>query len=368
MYRIFILSFALVLSAIWPVAGMADSPRIALVVGNANYLNIGTLDNPANDARLIGGTLEAAGFAVDYLIDADQTRLEAAVVALGRKLREAGPESVGVFYYAGHGVQSDGRNYLIPVDAALGDEAELEIVGLQADVVLRQMGTAQNATNLVILDSCRNNPFAAVQGMEANGLAKMTPRPGTFLSYATGPGDVAFDGLDGHSPFSAALAEAMRVPDRPIEQVFRDVRVRVVEETRGLQTPWETSLLTREFAFFPAPGDTVAVNEEAEVWARIDARPDPQRLVNFLRDFPDGQFAPQARRNLERLLADASSSDAASPGRGLRLVDGQPSPAERDLMRAALASGEMADYQALLDAFPNGTYAPWAQLELRAKR
>ena len=336
MYRIAFLPLVSLLIVGWVNVASAQSQRIALVVGNANYATIGTLDNPVNDAELIGGTLEAAGFAVDYLIDANQTQLEAAVVALGRKLRDAGPEAVGVFYYAGHGVQSDGKNYLIPVDAALGDEAELEIVGLQADLILRQMGTAQNATNVVILDSCRNNPFAEVQGLDANGLAKMTPRPGTFLSYATGPGDVAFDGLDGHSPFSAALADAMRVPDRPIEEVFREVRIRVVEETRGIQTPWETSLLTRAFSFFPATVDTPVSDAEADRWAQVGTSPDPQALVAFLRSFPQGRFAPEARRDLERLLAEAEVPGPDSAQRGLSLVGGQPSDLERDLMRAAL--------------------------------
>lgn len=358
----------LLLMVTFPAMAQNTGARIALVVGNSGYEHIGRLDNPGNDAGLIGGVLENAGFEVDYLYDATQSTFEAAVVALGRKLRESGPDTVGLFYFAGHGVQSRGKNFLLPVDAALSNEADLELVGVQADIILRQMESAQNRTNIVILDSCRNNPFAAIQGLEANGLAKMDPSPGTFLSYATGPGDVAFDGLGRHSPFSAALADAMSKPDLAIEQVFKDVRVRVVEETRGVQTPWDTSLLTSDFVFIEGADVVAARNAETALWASVENTGDPLKLTRFLRAHPNGRFAETARQSLADALDDLPDSDADDPTRALRIVNTTPEVTERALLEAALVSGHRADYEAYLQAFPTGIYAELIKLEIAARQ
>ena len=359
---------AVLLLAAQAVLAQAEPARIALVVGNARYAHIGALDNPTNDAGLIGGVLEDAGFDVTYLLNATQPQLEAAVVDLGRRLREAGPETVGLFYFAGHGVQSRGKNFLLPVDAALSNEAELDLVGVQADVVLRQMATAQNRINIVILDACRNNPFAAVQGMEANGLAKMNPAPGTFLSYATGPGNVALDGLERHSPFSAALAEAMSKPDQAIEQVFKDVRIRVVEETRGIQTPWDTSLLTSDFAFFDSAEVIASRDAEATLWNSVEGSDSPLLLTRFLRAHPDGRFAAIARQSLNEALSGIDEDKAESPVRALRLSSGAPQASEAELFETALSSSKLGDYKAYLQLYPTGIYAELVALEIEARR
>lgn len=359
------LFFAVVLTCASGALAQETTARIALVVGNAGYDHIGALDNPGNDAGLIGAALEESGFAVTYLYDSTQRELEDAVVELGRQLRASGPNTVGLFYFAGHGVQSRGKNFLLPVDAALSDEAELDLVGVQADVVLRQMATAKNKTNIVILDSCRNNPFAAVQGLEANGLAKMNPAPGTFLSYATGPGDVALDGLGRHSPFSAALADAIRTPDAPIEQVFKDVRVRVFEETQGFQTPWDTSLLTNDFVFLDADAVTTNDDAEATLWASVQNATDPVALTRFLRAHPDGRFAGLARTALQTVLNATDTDDAA---RALRLSGVTPVQSEQALFEAALNSGTLADYEQYLAQFPDGVYAELVTLEINARR
>ncbi|WP_299044461.1 caspase family protein [uncultured Tateyamaria sp.] len=336
-----------------------DGPRVALVVGNADYSHIGALDNPENDARLIGGVLEGAGFEVTYLFNATQRELEEAVVELGRTLRARGPETTGLFYFAGHGVQSQGKNYLMPVDAALSDEAELDLVGVQADVVLRQMGTANNRTNIVILDACRNNPFAEIQGMDANGLAKMNPSPGTFLSYATGPGDVALDGLGQNSPFTAALAAEMQEPGQAIETVFREVRIRVVEETRGIQTPWDTSLLTTDFVF--SQEDTTP-DAETLLWAQVRDTDNVRDIVRFLRSHPNGRHSADARLRLDETIQVAS----AEASRALRLQGTTPGQQDRALFQQALQSGARADFEAYLAMFPNGVYAELVRLELDA--
>lgn len=342
-------------------AAQTGGARIAYVVGNAEYQHIGALDNPVNDAGLIGQALEKAGFEVTYLYNATQREFETAVVEMGRRLRERGPETIGLFYFAGHGIQARGKNFLMPVDASLSDETELDLVGVQADVVLRQMGSAQNRANVVILDACRNNPFAAVQGLEANGLAKMNPSPGTFLSYATGPGDVALDGLGRNSPFSAALADEIQRPGQSVEQIFKKVRIRVVEETNGFQTPWDTSLLTTDVVFTRAAGaETVQDSDEARFWARVEDTGSALDIVRFLRGHPNGRFAKDARALLNQTIR--ASDNAKS--RGLAQSGVSPEMLDQELFDTAMQTGARADFEAYLSAFPDGVYAELVRLEL----
>lgn len=208
-------------------------PRIALVIGNGGYKAVGALPNPVRDAELIAQRLESLGFDVTLVPDSDLAGMQAAISAFGRQLREAGEEATGLFYYAGHGVQSFGRNYLLPVDAALTDAADLSLVAVEAEAVLRQMASARNRTNIFILDACRNNPFPDSVGFGETGLAEMNAPAGTYIAYATSPGRVALDGEGDNSPFTAALAHQLTVPGLTIEEAFRQVRVEVMEATGG---------------------------------------------------------------------------------------------------------------------------------------
>ena len=168
--------------------------RLALVIGNASYGSVSALDNPVNDARMISQTLEGLGFTVSMAVNMSQVEMKLAIAQFGRDLRAAGADATGLFYYAGHGVQSFGNNYLLPVDVALSDAADLDLMAVEAQTVLRQMASARNRTNLVILDACRNNPFENVPELNESGLAEMKAPTGTFLAYATAPGGVALDG------------------------------------------------------------------------------------------------------------------------------------------------------------------------------
>ena len=176
---------------VWLCGAALAEPRLALVVGNGAYTSVNALKNPAHDAELIAGALRASGFEVTLLPDADLATMTAGIAAFGKALRAAGPEATGLFYYAGHGVQSFAENYLLPVDAALTDAADLSLVAVDAQVVLRQMASARNRVNIVILDACRNNPFKDVADLTDQGLAEMSAPTGTFLAYATAPGAVA---------------------------------------------------------------------------------------------------------------------------------------------------------------------------------
>jgi hypothetical protein len=185
--------------------------RIALVVGNSNYQNIAPLNNPANDARLMVDTLRTVGFAIvgdGAQIDVDKAGFDKAVRTFGRQLQGA---EVGLFYYAGHGLQVRGADYLVPVNANPVREADLDYELEDVGLVLRQMEGSGTRLNLVFLDACRNNPFGG-RGLRAleTGLVQMRAPEGTLISFATQPGSVAQDGSDGHSPFTAALARTIR--------------------------------------------------------------------------------------------------------------------------------------------------------------
>lgn len=228
----------------------ASGPRIALVIGNERYDGgMGELSNPVNDAVLIGTTLRSLGFDVEILRDASQREMKEAVQRLGNRLEEAGDNATGLFYYAGHGVQSKGQNFLIPVGAGIDSESDLELEAVKADAILAQMEEAYVSTRIVILDACRNMPLRRRSRNGSRGLARMETPNGSFVAYSTSPGSTAADGGGINSPFAESLAEQMRVPDRPIEVTFREVRRQVVERTSGDQVPWNSSSLLDTFSF-----------------------------------------------------------------------------------------------------------------------
>ncbi|MEM7687661.1 MAG: caspase family protein [Pseudomonadota bacterium] len=230
----------------------ASGPRIALVIGNEDYAgSMGSLANPVNDAVLIGATLRSLGFDVEIVTDGSQREMKEAVQRLGDRLAAAGDNATGLFYYAGHGVQSQGNNFLIPVGSVVDSESDLELEAVKADAVLAQMEEAYVSTRIVILDACRNMPLRRRTRNGARGLARMEIPNGSFVAYSTSPGSTADDGgRNIHSPFAEALATQMLVPDRPIEVTFREVRKQVVEVTSGDQVPWDSSSLLDTFSFF----------------------------------------------------------------------------------------------------------------------
>ena len=240
--------FALVILA--PPIAQAAEPRIALVIGNSEYTS-GPLPNPANDAKLIGEALSKLGFEVIARRNAEQNVMKRAIQEFGSRLEKAGPSAVGLFYYAGHGVQLNGRNYLIPTTARIEREGDVEIEAVSADWVIEQMRYARNRLNIVILDACRNNPFTRSMRSVDHGLATMDAPAGILIAYSTAPGAVAADGKGRNSPYTEALTIAMRDVREPVEQVFKHVRVGVMSATAGRQVPWESSSLTGDFYFAP---------------------------------------------------------------------------------------------------------------------
>lgn len=241
----------------------AAAPRVALVIGNGGYGDaIGRLANPTHDAELVAQSLTEVGFSVTTLLDGDQKAMKRAISDFGKKLVEAGPEATGLFYYAGHGVQIGGTNYLIPLDAKIDSEADADMEAIDADWILKQMEYAGNRVNVVILDACRNNPLTRGLRSATNGLARMDAPKGSFIAYSTAPGEVAQDGSNGNSPYAAALAKAIAGKATPIEEMFRNVRVDVMAATRESQVPWDSSSLTGAF-YFREADPTVAAAAEA---------------------------------------------------------------------------------------------------------
>jgi hypothetical protein len=353
----------LLITAAW--AQEQSGARLALVIGNAAYTSVTPLDNAVNDAVLMADSLKKVGFRVTLLTNAKQGEVTKAISTFGRELREAGGDATGLFYYAGHGVQSSGSNFLLPVDVELSDPADLSLVAVPAQAVLRQMSSARNRTNIVILDACRNNPFTSVPGFNDNGLAEMDAPTGTFLAYSTAPGETALDGEnEKNSPFTAALARALSIPGKPIEALFRDVRIDVLKATDGAQTPWDTSSLTVDFQFNPVEPPSAEALEMRQLWDSVKRSKDPVQVLLFLRANPDSPYTSEARALLSELMSnetsktETQSADKDTP----KPVD--PDKSERDMIEAARQAGTVEAYEAYFRAFPNGTFAEFARAEL----
>ena len=232
-------------------APIASAPsigkRVALVVGNANY-KVRPLKNPRNDADDISRSLRASGFEVIDLRDASLQQMRNGVRQFGDRLIN---NDVGLVYFSGHGVEVKGRNYFIPVNADIMREDEIADQGLDVSLILEKMNTAGKGVNILIVDACRDDPFGRSFRSSSRGLAQMDAPRGTIIAYATSPGKVASDGdpRERNSPYTKNLVKAMQQPNKPIEQVFKEVRRAVQEETKNQQTPWENTSLSGDFYF-----------------------------------------------------------------------------------------------------------------------
>jgi len=245
------------------VPALAET-RVALIVGNGSYDKSALkLVNPANDAAAMQRALQSAGFQTIVRLNAKRIDFYRAVDQFGALLG-GDPHAVGLFYYAGHGVQAGGTNYLIPVDADIQSEADLEAGAFDVDRVLRAMRDAQNDLNIVILDACRDNPLPRTRGIE-RGLARMNAPNGTFIAYAAAPDQTAEDGSIGaNGIFTGEFIKAMAEPGVPLEQMFKRVIAGVKTDTHGRQQPWSEASVQGDFFFHAAPaGNPARVNEAA---------------------------------------------------------------------------------------------------------
>jgi len=255
---------ALVLIAL-ATAASALEHRVALVIGNSDY-KTAPLKNPVNDARAVAATLKKLEFEV--LIGENLSRK--AMLQQMRAFREKlGPESIGLFYYAGHGIQVKGQNYLIPIDAAVRSEAEIDEESVNLANLLDRLDEAKNPINIVILDACRDNPFARSFRSASRGLAQVDAPTGTLIAYATAPGRTAADGDGANGVYTEEMLRVLRTPGLKVEDVLKRVRAGVVQRTNGLQTPWDASSLIGDFYFIPPATVAVAQTPSAAIAAPL---------------------------------------------------------------------------------------------------
>ena len=239
--------FTIILSLLLvPVLQAKQEQRLALLIGNSHYQHGGSLPNPVNDVRAIKRALEGLGFTVMKYEDCTQKTMKRAMDIFGNKLKG---KDVGLFFYAGHGVQVRGNNYLLPVDAKLNNENDAEYDCVRADRVLAKMEKAGSRTNIVILDACRDNPFERSwrRGTEGTGLAFMNAPSGSLIAYSTAPGKTALDGRGKNSPYTSALLQHIKTPDITVLQMFQKVRSTVMGWSKNKQTPWEATSLKGDF-------------------------------------------------------------------------------------------------------------------------
>ncbi len=325
------------------------SARVALVIGNAAY-ETAPLSNPVNDARDMAAALRAHGFEVTLGTDWTKRQMEDAIRAFGSRLRAG---RVGLFYFAGHGMQVGGRNFLVPIGFRLGTESEVEYEAVDTGRVLGQMEDAGSGVNVVILDACRNNPFGRGFRSVEQGLARLAAPTGSFIGYATAPGSVAADGKGRNGTYTAALLEALRVPGLKVEEVFKRVRQSVARETAQKQVPWDSSSLVGDFYFVGpdalaptdlAPAAPESTTVEQEYWEAIKNSANADEFEAYLAEYPAGRFVSLARLRVRQLrtvgpsatkpMAEAHAPDGSSavPRRGRGMVD---RVAVRESMRRA---------------------------------
>lgn len=229
-----------------PDAAPQNNRRVALVIGNAGYKSVAPLKNPVNDATDVAAALKNLGFEVTLGTDLEQREMKRLIREFGQKLKSGG---TGLFYYAGHGVQLRGFNYLIPVNAEIASEADIDDLAVNLNLVLGLLDEAGNDLNIIVLDACRNNPFARSVRSAADGLAQVNAPTGTLVAYSTAPGSVAHDGANRNGTYTEALLKQMRVPNLNITEMFQEVRKQVRQQTGGKQVPWESSSLEGNFYF-----------------------------------------------------------------------------------------------------------------------
>jgi hypothetical protein len=232
-----------------PAAANGPEKRIALVIGNSAYENVTALPNPANDAKAISQFLNSAGFEVIQATDLDHDEMIQVLQDFSGKIAERGPNTVAFVYYAGHGLQIAGDNYLVPVDAKISSEADVPNAAVRLVDVMATLQAVPSRLRIVAIDACRNNPFSQLKD-SGRGLAIVDAPNGSIVGYSTAPGTEAFDGDGTNSPYTSAFLRLGREPNLPIEQFFKKVRLAVNDVTEGKQTPWESSSLTSDFYFF----------------------------------------------------------------------------------------------------------------------
>ncbi len=318
--------------------------RVALVIGNSAYRS-SPLYNPENDARDMSKLLRQAGFQVIARTNTSRDDMQRAIAEFGKQITS--PQvKIAVFYYAGHGVQLDWRNYLIPVDAAPRTPEELKTQSLDVSALLTYMQRAQQKDRsfLVVLDACRDDPFAGTYKPDQKGLSQFDAPVGSLLAYATAPGRVAIDGTSGgtNGLYTAYLLQELAKRGAPIEDAFKRTRLNVRLASNGQQVPWESTSLEEDVYLFPGerkkPSDRdqmTQLDSELGDWNKVKASGDPFALAEFLRTHPSGNFSELAANRMNLLLGSQSNAESVRlVAKNLAVVEAKKAQEERDKAEA----------------------------------
>jgi len=298
----------------------STAPRLALVIGNSAYRQVPVLQNPGNDAAAVSGALKASGFEVTQLTDCTRAQMMDGVRAYTEQLRLQ--QGIGLFYFAGHGLQLAWHNYLLPIDASIPTAADVPRQGVDVADLMTGLTRAANPLNVVILDACRDNPFVEDRRADQKGLSQMDAPANTLLAYATSPGNTASDGAGANGLYTEHLVREMGAASAKIEDVFKRVRLGVRRKSAGQQIPWESTSLEEDFYFRPPPAaaapvseaeQTLKLDEEFAAFMALRGGKDPAALEEFLRRYPSGRYSELALLSLDRLLAAQGERKIAVP-------------------------------------------------------
>jgi len=377
-----------------PFLDAATEKRIALVIGNSAYSS-GPLKNPVNDATDMATVLKKLGFTVTLKRNAKLQEMDESIREFGRQLKMT--RGVGLFYYAGHGMQIGGVNYLLPVNARIEKESDVRFQSINADMVLAEMENAENEANIVILDACRDNPFSRSFRNAVRGLAIISNAPsGTFISYSTGANQVARDGEGKNSPYTRALLEYMDKPGLSINNVFMKVRSKLKKETG--QVPWELSSLEADFFFVPGTAvkvvedlpsgkaatvrdeislpksaSTDELDDETRKLEKAERDLEKQKVVLTAQAFEKKQRKVEALRNrleekkkqlavVEKRPSVSAANEIKRDGRFIAYDDGTVLDTQTNLMWAAKDNGRdisWANAKSYCENYRGGGYTDW---------
>ena len=303
-------------------AAFAES-RVALVIGQSAYRAVPVLPNAANDGKRMAELLGNAGFDVTAAPDLAQNDMRQAVSDFAAKVSASGPDTVALVFYAGHGLQIDGENYLVPVDVDPKREADIPLQAVRLNDLMNTLAALPTRMRVLMLDACRNNPFPALNKTAGHGLAIIDTKSGAsgwFISFSTSPGAEAEDGDGDNSPYTKAVLSVVKEPNLPIEEAFKRVRVSVNQATDGRQVPWESSSLTADFRFFgdkgagqSTAGPKSTASRSVDDWRRDLAGKEPKAAYDlviaddsvagyeaFTTVFAQSSYTPRVRSLLDR--------------------------------------------------------------------
>lgn len=333
----------------------ALAKNYALLIGNAAYATA-PLDNPVNDATDFARVLKDIGFEVKVLTDQNQEAMMQAIRNFGAQIKNN--DGIALFFFAGHGVQVEGENYLLPVGVPIRNEDEVKKNAVPANLVLRYMEDAKNRVNVVVLDACRNNPFIKTRSFKARGLAPMDAPSGSLIAFSTAPGTEALDGTDRNGLYTKHLMANVKVPGLTVEQVFKRTREAVELESERLagrrQSPREeSSLKGADMYFVPPPaghGGADAAAVELAYWNSIANSESSADYESYLAQYPNGKFAALAKNRLEALRvkqtqlakADTRAAHEGAAGTGAPAAASPFTPAPRPTAPATRSGSVVA--------------------------